>query len=323
MMDVAIIGAGLAGLACADALLKAGLSVQIFEKSRGLGGRLATRRRPQLQFDHGAQYVTAKTDDFRAFLSAAVESGNAEVWQPKASEAAKRHEAVWYVGKAGMSSLVSNLADRRSIRFETQIQSLTRRSDKWHITDGEGQEFGPFRAVVAAIPAPQAQQLLTPVAPVFDELSKVEMLACATAMVAFDRPLLADHDVLAPDAGVIGWAARDSSKPARDTSKNDTWVIQARPAWSSLHLETEKGEIARLLFEEFAKLRSVGQLPEVTHIEGHRWRYAYVARPLGRPFVHAPSSNLMVVGDWCLAARAEAAFTSGAAGGQAMAAALL
>ena len=51
---VAVIGAGLAGLTAAARIAAGGAAVTVYDKSRGLGGRLATRRSPQGSFDHGA-----------------------------------------------------------------------------------------------------------------------------------------------------------------------------------------------------------------------------------------------------------------------------
>ena len=69
-LPVAIIGAGLAGLSCAQALVQAGYQVHVFDKSRGPSGRMSTRRAEDhagpWQCDRGAQYFTARDATFRA-----------------------------------------------------------------------------------------------------------------------------------------------------------------------------------------------------------------------------------------------------------------
>ena len=67
-LDVAVIGAGLSGLMCARLLTQAGNRVRVFDKARGPGGRMATRRRGDLRFDHGAQYFTARDPRFRRLI---------------------------------------------------------------------------------------------------------------------------------------------------------------------------------------------------------------------------------------------------------------
>ena len=69
MKRIAIIGAGLAGLTCGKALQQAGHDVVIFEKSRGIGGRLATRRAEPFYFDHGVAAFTASDDAFQGFVN--------------------------------------------------------------------------------------------------------------------------------------------------------------------------------------------------------------------------------------------------------------
>ncbi len=81
-INIAIIGAGMAGLKAAATLHRTGVNITVFEKSRGMGGRLATRRTKVGNFNHGAQYVTALHPDFRAFLQQAENRKAAQNWNP-------------------------------------------------------------------------------------------------------------------------------------------------------------------------------------------------------------------------------------------------
>ena len=80
--DVLIIGAGISGLTCAASLRAAGLSPKVIEKSRGIGGRMATRRAGALSFDHGAQFLTAKSEPFRQEVARITAAGAAAEWVP-------------------------------------------------------------------------------------------------------------------------------------------------------------------------------------------------------------------------------------------------
>ncbi|MGH8355151.1 MAG: FAD-dependent oxidoreductase, partial [Pseudomonas sp.] len=73
---IAIIGTGIAGLSAAQALHAAGHAVQLFDKSRGSGGRMASKRSDAGALDLGAQYFTARD---RRFVEA-VQQWNTRGW---------------------------------------------------------------------------------------------------------------------------------------------------------------------------------------------------------------------------------------------------
>ncbi|CAL74389.1 hypothetical protein BRADO0443 [Bradyrhizobium sp. ORS 278] len=147
---IAIIGAGMAGLACARRLAAAGQAVVLFDKGRAPGGRLATRRAEDFQFDHGAQYVTARDDGFAADLANLAAGGSAAPWEAGAAGA--------WVGTPGMSALARAFAAGLTIHCGTPVTALTRTPDGWRLEVGET----AHRAVrvVLTLPAPQAASLL-------------------------------------------------------------------------------------------------------------------------------------------------------------------
>jgi predicted NAD/FAD-dependent oxidoreductase len=170
---------------------------------------------------------------------------------------------------------------------------------------------GPFDAVALAIPAPQAALLLArPAQHLARVVEMVRMAPCWTLMAAFETKLDLP-DTLRPQQGPIGWAARDSSKPGRDASR-ECWVVQGSAAWSREKLELRPAEAQAALLEAFATLAGAA-LPPVLFAAAHRWRHALVETPLGAPCLWEPSRGLGAAGDWCIAARAEAAVESGAA----------
>ncbi len=320
MQNVAVIGAGLAGLTAAHELQGRGACVQVFEKSRGLGGRLATRHADDVQIDHGAQYLTVRGPAFRDFIQQAHDAGAAGLWTPSASEDAKREGAEWWVGRPGMRDIVQPLASGLEISYATRIVEISGEPGDWRLRGESGRTEGPFEIVIVAIPAAQAHGLLAAHDDAFDAIAGVEMLPCAAALFAFNAPLVGVRDVLRPADGPIGWAARDGSKPGRQNAGAETWIVQARPAISAAAMDWEKPTIVRRLQEDFAHLIA-RDLPPTIYAAGHRWRYAFAEKPLGAPFVLGANMTLAAIGDWCLGPRAEAAYDSGRAVAGALAAA--
>ncbi len=297
--EVIVIGSGLAGIACARALARAGRGVMILDKGRGIGGRMATRRvslaSGEISFDHGAQYLPMRSAPFAELMRGA----GAREWP----------DAAALVGVPGMSQLPRALATGLEIRQGVEITALSREDGRW-VLSGPAGEFRA-RHVVLTIPAPQARRLLGPAHPLANALAKVEMHPCLTLMAAFPpdspRPFAQRSDADQP----LAWIAQNSSKPGRSACAV-TWVAQAGPAYSAQHLERSPEEITALMLPLLCT--AIGAMPEhALHVRAHRWRYALTARPLGVPYLGDMAAGLTLGGDWCLGARAEDAWQSGAA----------
>src|SRR5678809_1601466 len=124
---IAVIGAGMAGLTCANELARADAKVTVFERSRGLGGRLATRRQGNLAFDHGAQFITARSRPFLRYAEVAARAGALAAWQPRVMEDDRTWEAPigdWWVGTPGMSALVRPLTRNVEIRSGISVHEM-------------------------------------------------------------------------------------------------------------------------------------------------------------------------------------------------------
>jgi len=303
-MTLAIIGAGMAGLSCASQLRKSGLNPVVFEKSRGTGGRLATRRSAHGGFDHGAQFVTARDADFTAYLDHAAGLGRAAHWVNPASG-----DETWWTGTPGMSGLVKPMLEDLDVRTGQRVVQMRREGTGWVLSleTGEAQRFD---TVLLAVPVVQALDLLAGHGAAFPGLEDVDIAPCWTGMFVFDEALPNTLPVI-QRAGDIAWAAREASRPQREGDA-ERWVVQASADWSRQHLEGAPEAILPLLLEQFGAAVGVS-VPEPVHADVHRWRYAKVERPLGQACLWDSALQLGLAGDWCLAARVEAAFLSGRA----------
>lgn len=298
---VAIIGSGVAGLACAARLKKEGLDPLVLDKGRGVGGRLATRRADGgLRFDHGAQYITAKSEDFQTVLDEAVRAGKAAVW-----ETGDRGR---FVGVPGMNGLAKHLAEGIAISQNALVTAVRETAKGCEVVIDDA--VHAFDRVVLTVPAPQAIGLLEDECPLSRQISGVELLPCLTLMVAFSEGCDVAFNTRRDPEDSISWLALDSSKPARSTIH--CWVAQANPDWSARHLEEDPEAIAERMLSMVCD--RLGMAPSsAVHAVAHRWRYASVSKPFGEPFLGNEEGTLYLGGDWCLDARVEAAWTSGTA----------
>lgn len=314
--SVAIIGAGMAGLTCAAMLTKQGFTVEVFDKGRRVGGRIATRGTPFGCFDHGAQYFTAKDARFRAWTEEGKTAGKLGRWDGVIAAVIDGRvqrtgdtEQRW-VGVPGMSGLAAHLAASLAIRSELRIAGLVRNGDAWRLQGHDGAAVGEANIVIIAVPAPQALDLLRASPRLATRAAEAVMLPCWTAMLGYAMPLPLPFDGAFINGGPLSWVSRNTSKPGRDG--NEAWVVHASPDWSRDHLEDDSVAICEALQEAFAEATGV-EMPAPVFIAAHRWRYARVATPLGMPCLFDDERGIGACGDWCLGANIEAAFRSGQA----------
>lgn len=300
-MDVAIIGAGIAGLACADRLAEAGCTVRLFDKGRGPGGRMSTRRieldGASVTFDHGAQYFTARDPRFAAVLKQWAQKDLAAPWPAAGPDA--------WVGTPGMDAPVHALAKRHSVEWGRRVERVVRDGGRWTLP---GAGAATFDALVIAIPAEQAAALLQPIAPrLAAHAASVPTLPCWTMLAAFDERLPLATDVIrGDDHAALGWAARDSAKPGRPGGER--WVVQGGAHWSQRYLEEAAPTMAGRLLHALEHHAGTALAPR--YITAHRWRYARTTAAEPAVLWDA-GARVGLCGDWCREARVEGAWVSG------------
>ena len=340
-LNIAIVGAGMAGITAARTLAKAGHRVHVFEKSRGAGGRMSTRESVHGSFDHGAQYFTVR--DARFSLALQSVPGTQDICRPWSAnavrvldplghvfEAARSSKEAHFVAKPGMNALVRHWAQPlgKALQLHTTVHRMERMPNgQWvlhatyqHGTQDEPQVHSGFDRVLLAMPSVQTAQLLrnsgAQVASTswLDALAKVEVAPCWTLMLAFPNASQPGLAHLGPQWNAarsthhrVAWLARESSKPGR--GQIERWTVQASAAWSQEHLEDDAPRVQAKLLRAFSELTGIRAEPSFAQV--HRWRYAKTVQPLGVSHLYHPATGLGTCGDWHLGHRVEDAFVSG------------
>jgi predicted NAD/FAD-dependent oxidoreductase len=333
---IAIVGSGMAGVACARTLLQAGHRVTLFEKNRGPGGRMATRSSPFGTFDHGAQYFTARDPRFIRALQTV--PSLCKRWsantvrvldeQGRITAASLPAPEAHWVPTPGMDALVKSwaapLTEQNMVELETRVTHLDRdvlNPHQWQLhtagPDGSQHVYSGFDAVLLAIPAEQARLLLetAPQAdPLAQQIDRVDAAPCWTLMLAFPQAMQPGMSSLGPQWNAarsthhrIAWLARESSKPGRGGVER--WTVQASASWSQEHLEDDAERVQAKLLKAFAEVTGIRAQP--AHVETKRWRHAQTTQTLGKSHLWDSKTGLGVCGDWCLGHRVENAFISG------------
>ena len=315
-LQVAIIGAGIAGLSAARCLINNGAEVKLFEKSRGPGGRMATRRVDNFAFDHGAQYFTVRDERFHSQVSSWLQEGIVQQWQGKIGAVSKgiyeerTVSTARYVGAPRMSAVTRRMASGLDILYNTRILKTSYHAGHWHLNTENQEEFGRFDALVITTPPPQALPFLDSSPSLLEQIKQVNMQPCWAVMASFNTSLAIPFDGIFIKDNPLSWASRNNSKPGRPEA--ESWILHASPDWSTVHLESDADHILERLLSAFEE--ATGQeIPKPIFAKAHRWRYALAKNPIEVECLWDGEKNRAVCGDWCNNSRVEGAYLSGVA----------
>lgn len=296
-VDVVVVGAGLSGLVAARALVDAGCSVRVLDKGRGVGGRLATRRRPPARFDHGAQFFTARSGEFAALVDAAMADGVVVEWNRGFGEPDGYPR---YRGVDGMTSLAKWLARGLDVELGTAVVDLADH---------------PARAHLLTPPLPQSLAVLS-----FSRQLPPPDLADALAAVTYHPTIAVLAELDGPPAlPAPGAIQRPAGLPFEFVADNHAKGISEVPALT-VHY-TGVASRRRWRDADDALVAEVVDLLDpwldgrrVVASDVHRWRYAGPVEPWPDPCLVTSTEPLVVLaGDTFAGPRVEGAFRSGRA----------
>jgi hypothetical protein len=288
--QIAVIGAGIAGAVCAQRLTAAGHAVHVFDKSRGPGGRLATRRVEWVdregrtrtaRLDHGAVGITARSADLQAFVDQALHAGWLAEWAPPraADSLPGKDGSRLYLPVSDMPALCRHLLAGIQTTWSFAIDGLHHGTVGWQLRPGGEEHPARFDAVVLALPPAQAAPLLHPHRTDWAErASAVVMRPCWTLMGIADAPADAadpspDWELARPLVGPLACVLRSDSRPGRSrVPRRVHWVAHARTDWSRHHLEQPAAWVQQQLHAALEAY--LGQAIEWQYSVVHRWRYA-------------------------------------------------
>lgn len=313
MRDVAIIGAGLSGLTAATFLKQLGFAVTVFEKARGPGGRMSTRRTEWGGIDHGAQFFTIRDDRFRKFLTDFVGHDAYQPWHGKLGILQENGALIddtdetRYVGTPGMNALCKQLASGVDCNPGIRIAALQSYKNRWQLTNEDGESLGTFDWVISSAPPAQTATLFEEQTELTDTLSGLAMEPCVSLLLMFEHKRAFPYDGIKCNHEVLGWVANNFSKPERE---GYSLMVQSNYDWTKGHIDTPSEELEAPLIEA-AEIAFEVDLANPLYKQAHRWLYAAPQHESQKGCYVDPEAKLLACGDWCMSGRVEGAFLSG------------
>lgn len=291
----------MAGLSLARRLTDSGVGVTVFDKGRGPGGRMSTRRDGDLAFDHGVAFFTARDGRFHEQVHEWVGSGVAAPWCGRMVTFRDRRPVALpdedrYVGTPSMSAPCRRLAAGLTVIQRVRVDGARRAGTSWRLQGEYGADLGAFDALVVTAPPRQTARLLAQSPALVRRMRRVMMAPCWVVMAAFDATFDVDWDAALMETSSVHLAVRDGAKPGRTGS--ETWVLYASAGWTSAHLESDPKEVSEQLISAFFQDTGVGPA-RPAFIAAHRWRYSNPAESLADGYLWDARSRAGVCADWC------------------------
>lgn len=318
MKNIAIIGAGLSGLVLGSRLREFA-NVTLFEKSRGVSGRLATRTIGGYEFDHGAQFLTSRSKAFKKFLAPYITCGYVTEWLPRVitlEVGKKSYTRPWFephfVGSPAMTTLCKKLAADQKIELRVRVTELIQGNNGWSLQAVDSKIKTEFDWVISTAPAPQTRELFggyiqEKLLSGEGGLDSVQMSPCFVLMLGFKALPKLHFDAAKVKRSPIEWIMLNSSKAGRGAAS--ALVVQTSNDWAKENLERPQKEVIAILLAELGQLLP-GSLPDHDVISLQCWRYSRVEKPMAQDYLLDAEARLAACGDWAVEGRVEGAFTS-------------
>jgi predicted NAD/FAD-dependent oxidoreductase len=308
-MRVVVVGAGLSGLVAARELQSAGATVEVIDKGRSPGGRLATRRIGTATLDHGAQFFTVRTPAFRHRVDDWTDRGLVRIWA-HGFHSVDGHPR--YVATGGMNSLAKDLAEGLDVACSTMAFAV-RRESPWTVVLDDGSRRSAD-AVIVTTPLPQAFALLADAAVDLDEsLMRTDYDRTIALLATLDRPPAIDHP-----GGVQGPSDEVSfvaDNAAKGVSAEPAITLHAAAGWSEANWDLDADRLLAPLVELAAPWLGDAEIVEA---QVKKWRFATPRTVWPDPCWVSTDGGIVLAGDAFDGPRIEAAHNSGLAAAHAL-----
>ncbi|MDR9418439.1 NAD(P)/FAD-dependent oxidoreductase [Gracilimonas sp.] len=334
-MKIAVIGAGISGLAAARELVHAGHEVLVFEKSGGYGGRLATRYAgddKNQKIDHGVPFFTAQTKEFKSLLEDLYSKDTLTTWEGNFAHrdaegeiTFKENETPYYIAKDGMNSVGKYLGRNLDIRFNYKVGGLThigenRRKKRSWMLNFPTALTESADAVVIAAPARQAYAILNTT---IDEIETLKMVreidevnyeSQFSYLAGYSDVEMPEWSALECEDDIIAWISNESTK-REGLAK--IFVVHTTNEFAKKYMHADRDEVHSLISDRLTELLGGwAAMPEWDQL--HFWKYSRAINPLPHDYMEIRGNDtpLALVGSYMKGNRVEDAYLSGLKLGQ-------
>ena len=313
MSSFCVIGSGISGATIAN-LLNKKHTVDLYDKARGLGGRSSFKRLDKIRgFDHGTQYFSPKTPEFKRFTKKLIEKKILKIWEGNhkflSDKKKENKKHVKVIGRKGNNDISKYLLKNVRCYFQSELKKINFQNRKWNLIFNDG-EIRNYENLILTCPFPQLKKLSKKYIKNSFIKEKIKMDANITILIEIKKTNLGYSSFLFNDR-ILGWAGYENSKK-RFKSKSDLWTLQSTFNWANKKINQNKvlkKTNAKILINKFFKLTGIKQT-KVLFSLNHGWKYSSNSKPLKLKSYWNSRLNLGVCADWFNGPRLESGWIS-------------
>jgi len=308
-----VIGAGIAGLLAADTLTRQGCIATVIEKSKGVGGRMATRRMGGQTFDFGAQSLHGHNLKFESLLASWQRAGLVAPWQPdySARPRERKNPGPYYKGVPAMTSVPKYIAEGLTVQLQQKVIAVRVSGSAWSVETEHGHIF-MSQALIMTAPLPQSLAMLAAggvllSADVLNRLRSVEYASCFALMLVLDGPSgLPAPGAMTLDGEPLSWICDNYAKGV--AARPGSVTACASDTFGKQMLDEPAERVSHMLLNAVRPMVS----SRVVSTQLHRWQYCHPTHSLPDGFLDGGIlPPLVFAGDMCGAGDCESAALSG------------
>lgn len=281
-MKIAIIGAGFSGCNLYNNLKEKYQDITIFEKSRGVGGRISTKYTNDKFIDHGTSSIIPITDDLKLFCLDLVKN---DVLKSKYDE---------FIPKNGINNICKFLINENDLVKNTKIEKIIKKDKKWILEDSNQKIYDDFDLLFLTIPTTQILQLDMELPnDLKEKLQTIKYDSTFSLILYSNENIKLDENKIYENQNVKNIINNSKKYIYKDFS---SYVIHSSKEFANKINEKTKEEIYEIFLNSFEE-EVVNELKKFTQIP-HLWKYAFAKNSLDMPYFFDKELKLGVCGDY-------------------------
>ncbi len=301
MIDFAVIGSGISGATISDKLNKK-YSVKVFEKAKGVGGRSSFKRfKDKIGFDHGLQYLSPRSREFKSFTNKLIKKRVIKHWKGnheflnKRVKRDKKH--IKLIGVKGNNDISKHLLKSINCKFQSELSEIQRQKNFWFLKFKDNTSTYAKNLIITA-PFPQVKKLASKFVKTKLFKNKVIMNSSLTVLLMTNKTGSNASSFFTND-NILGWVSNENSKKRFKYNK-DLWVLQSTYEYGKKHTDNYRNKkkfYTNVLINKFKKLIKV-KIKKIYFTHIHGWKYSSNSIPLKTLSYWDKKIGLGICGDW-------------------------